>query len=59
MAIKVPFTNPTVFCTDQTAPGGMDSTLLTLELYLNKAFIEGVSLIEEVIPRMTCRVSRN
>lgn len=44
MVIKVPFTNPTGFCPHQTVSGRMDSTSLTLELYLNKAFIEGVSL---------------
>ena len=58
MVSKAPLTNP-MFCSEQVVSGGMDSTLFTLELYLNKAFIEGVSLTQGVIQGMTCSVRRN
>lgn len=59
MVTEVPYTNPTAICMDQTTPGGMRSTLVITELYLNKTFIEGVSLTQEALQGMACRVTGN
>lgn len=59
MVTEAPYTNPTGIGTDQTTPGGMRPTLVLTELYLNKTFIEGVSLTQEALQGMASRVTGN